>query len=80
MEVGAIEVPVNPASTPAELSGFVQQVDPRADRDRRRPLAPPVTSAVRETGSTATVVDIDTVFTGEADGRGPARSSPTPSR
>jgi carnitine-CoA ligase len=29
MEVGAIQVPVNPASSPAEFDGFVRQVDPR---------------------------------------------------
>jgi crotonobetaine/carnitine-CoA ligase len=29
MEVGAIEVPVNPASSPAEVEGFVHQADPK---------------------------------------------------
>jgi crotonobetaine/carnitine-CoA ligase len=75
MEVGAIEVPVNPASTTAELSGFVHQVDP-CMIVTDAPLASPVALAVRETGSTATVVDIDLVFTGEADGRGPAALEP----
>ena len=29
MEVGAVQVPVNPASSPAELDGFVAQVEPK---------------------------------------------------
>src|SRR5207253_5812345 len=29
MEVGAVQVPVNPASSPAEFNGFVTQIDPK---------------------------------------------------
>jgi crotonobetaine/carnitine-CoA ligase len=35
MEVGAIQVPVNPASSDSELAGFVQQVDPKLVVDDR---------------------------------------------
>ena len=75
MEVGATEVPINPSSSPAELSGFVHQVDPRTVVTDP-PLAPLVSSAVGESGSAATVVDIDELFTGEPDGRGPAALEP----
>ena len=51
MEVGAIQVPVNPASAPAELDGFRRQVEPRF---------------VVDDGNVAAL------FTGPADGRGPA--------
>ena len=55
MEVGAIQVPVNPKSTAAELAGFVEQVEPAAGRDRRRPGRRMVDAAAAGTGSIATV-------------------------
>ena len=57
MEVGAIQVPINPKSSVAEIAGFVQQVEPAlvvTDAD----LAPTVEQAVRETGSRAPSADI----------------------
>ena len=41
MEIGAIQVPVNPLSTDAELDGFIAQVGPRlivSDDERDRPV------------------------------------------
>jgi crotonobetaine/carnitine-CoA ligase len=62
MEVGAIEVPINPASSAAEINGFVAQVDPKlAITDR---------ALARHFASVATV-DVDELFAGEPDGRGP---------
>ena len=49
MEVGAIQVPINPKSTAAEVAGFVQQVRPAlivTDRD----LAPTVDAAIDGSG------------------------------
>jgi carnitine-CoA ligase len=63
MELGAVQIPVNPQSSRAELAGFVQQVTPRlvvTDED----LAPLVEDAPR--------VDAGELFTGAPDGRGPA--------
>jgi carnitine-CoA ligase len=63
MEVGAVQVPVNPKSSRVELAGFVQQTAPRlivTDDD----LAPLVGDAPR--------VDVAELFTAAPDGRGPA--------
>jgi crotonobetaine/carnitine-CoA ligase len=75
MEVGAVQVPVNPTSTVAELAGFVRQVEPRlvvTDGE----LASVVSSAVRESALPAMVVDVDQLFTTSSDGRGPADLQP----
>ena len=64
MEVGAVQVPLNPKSSEAEIAGFVQQVDPAlviTDPD----LAPLVDAPVR-------VVDVAGLYDAEPDGRGPA--------
>jgi carnitine-CoA ligase len=63
MEVGAVQVPVNPKSSRDELAGFVQQATPRlivTDGD----LAPLVGDAPR--------VDVGEIFTAAPDGAGPA--------
>lgn len=63
MEVGAVQVPVNPKSSRDELAGFVQQATPRlivTDDD----LAPLVGDFQR--------VDVGEIFTAAPDGRGPA--------
>jgi carnitine-CoA ligase len=63
MEVGAVQVPVNPKSSRAELVGFVQQATPSlivTDED----LASLVGDAPR--------VDIGEIFEAAPDGRGPA--------
>jgi crotonobetaine/carnitine-CoA ligase len=63
MEVGAVQVPVNPKSSRAELAGFVQQAAPRlvvTDDD----LAPLV--------GDASLIDVGEIFDAASDGRGPA--------
>ena len=75
MEVGAVQVPVNPKSTAAELGGFLTQVTPRAvvsDDD----LMPVVGYAVRETGVGAARLDVADLVDATADGRGPAAVEP----
>ena len=56
MEVGAVQVPVNPASTAAELAGFVAQVEPGA-RARRRRARSPRSSTPRPTVAGPAAVD-----------------------
>jgi crotonobetaine/carnitine-CoA ligase len=75
MEVGAVEVPVDPRSAGAELTGLIGQVRPRlvvTDTD----LVGPVRTAVADAASTAEVVDIAHLFAAEPDGRGPATRRP----
>ena len=63
MEVGAVQVPVNPKSSRAELAGFVQQAAPTlivTDDD----LAPLIGDAPR--------VEVGEIFDAVPDGRGPA--------
>lgn len=70
MDVGAIQVPVNPKSTAEEFAGFVAQVAPAliiSDEE----FAPATAS------SDARSVDVDALFAHEADGRGPAAIDPS---
>ncbi len=64
MEAGAIQVPVNPKSSEAEVAGFVQQVDP-ALVVTDPGLAPLVPTSAR-------VVDVAALYDAAPDGRGPA--------
>jgi crotonobetaine/carnitine-CoA ligase len=71
MEVGAVQVPVNPTSSRAELAGFVQQVTPRlvvTDDD----LASLVDEAIGDAGVRVGRVDVSELFAAAPDGRGPA--------
>jgi crotonobetaine/carnitine-CoA ligase len=71
MEVGAVQVPVNPKSTAAELAGFVHQATPRCvvtDGD----LVPLVDDAIGEARAGGGPVDVGELFTAAPDGRGPA--------
>jgi crotonobetaine/carnitine-CoA ligase len=71
MEVGAVQVPVNPKSTGAELAGFVAQATPTCvvtDGD----LVPVVEGAIDDAGVGAGRVDVEALFTAVPDGRGPA--------
>jgi carnitine-CoA ligase len=74
MEVGAVQVPLNPQSTEAELRGFVQQVSPSvAVTDAA--LAGLVAAATARPGSAGPGVrplDVDELFAAATDGRGPA--------
>jgi crotonobetaine/carnitine-CoA ligase len=80
MEVGAVQVPVNPRSTQAELAGFVGQVRPDlvvTDRDLRADVVSAATAAAGGAGATTAVVDVDELVAAESDGRGPATVEPT---
>jgi carnitine-CoA ligase len=71
MEVGAVQVPINPRSSADEVAGFVGQVDPNlviTDPE----LAPLCAAAVRRQGSGARIVDVAEVCGAEPDGRPPA--------
>jgi len=71
MEVGAVQVPVNPKSSRDELAGFVQQAAPRlvvTDSD----LASLVDEAVGEAEVSVERADVVQLFTAARDGRGPA--------
>jgi crotonobetaine/carnitine-CoA ligase len=68
MEVGAIQVPINPASSPAEVAGFVGQVEPKLIVTDAK-LAPAFDTST-------TIVAVSELFTASADGRGPADLDP----
>jgi crotonobetaine/carnitine-CoA ligase len=69
MEVGAVQVPVNPKSSEAEIAGFVQQVDPAlvVTDPGLAPVVPPSTRHV----------DVAALYDAEPDGRGPAALAET---
>ena len=71
MEVGAIQVPVNPKSTGGELGGFVEQATPTCVVTDAE-LAPLVEGAIDEVDAGAGHIDVDDLFTAAPDGRGPA--------
>jgi len=64
MEVGATQVPVNPASTDTELAGFVSQVAPALV------LTDPSLAALFPPGARS--ADVEELFAVAADGQGPA--------
>jgi carnitine-CoA ligase len=71
MEVGAVQVPINPKSSRRELAGFVEQVEPQlvvTDGE----LAPMVDHAAADTGVSVGRVDVGELFDAPSDGRGPA--------
>ncbi len=71
MEVGTVQIPVNPKSSRAELAGFVGQAAPRlvvADRE----LAPLVDEAIHDVGVSVARVDVAELFAAAADAHGPA--------
>jgi crotonobetaine/carnitine-CoA ligase len=70
MEAGAVQVPVNPKSTDAELAGFVHQATPRCvvtDPD----LTSLVDGVIASTAVGIERVDVEDLFTAAPDGRGP---------
>jgi crotonobetaine/carnitine-CoA ligase len=76
MEVGAVQVPVNPKSTEAEVAGFVRQVAPAlvvTDPE----LRPVVDAAVAQAGSSVARADVAELFGAAPDGRGPADLDPS---
>jgi len=69
MEVGAIQVPVNPKSSVGEIAGFVEQVRPAlvvTDPE----LASTVDAAVGETGIER--IEVAALYDADPDGHGPA--------
>jgi carnitine-CoA ligase len=71
MEVGAVQVPINPKSSEGELAGFVEQVEPRlvvTDGE----LAPTVDSAAADAGVSVGRVDVGELLEAPSDGREPA--------
>lgn len=75
MEAGAVQVPLNPKSSQAELTGFVRQVAPRVVVTDSG-LAGLVDAALAEAGSTAHRVDVDELYEATPDHRGPAGRDP----
>jgi crotonobetaine/carnitine-CoA ligase len=80
MEVGAIEVPLNPQSTSPELAGFVEQVRPSTIVSDAG-LAATVDAAVAAAALTADAkpsrLEVGALFDAAPDGRGPADIDPT---
>lgn len=76
MELGAVQVPVNPKSTEAELAGFLRQVEPSLVVTDAV-LAPPVSAAIADTGSGAAAVTVGELFQAAPDGGGPADLDPS---
>ncbi len=75
MEIGAIQVPINPKGSEAELAGFVHQVDPELIITDEQ-LAPAVDRAAAGGAARATSVDVVSLFDATADRRGPAPVDP----
>jgi carnitine-CoA ligase len=76
MEVGAVQVPVNPKSTLDELTGFVVQVDPVAIITDPE-LASMVATAVRSAPSRGpAVLDVRELYDAAVDGSDPAPVDP----
>ncbi len=75
MEVGAVQVPIDPRSSAAEVAGLLRQVDPRLIVTDRAAL-PTVRAAAEEAGSAAPVADVHHLNAAAPDGRGPADVSP----
>jgi crotonobetaine/carnitine-CoA ligase len=67
MDVGAVQVPLNPKSTADELAGFVRQVEPRLI----------VTDGEVAPRFARATVDVGELFGAAPDGRGPADVDPT---
>ena len=70
MEVGAVQVPVNPKSTRAELAGFVGQAAPRCVVTDGE-LASLVEGAIGDAAVGAGRLDVEELFNAAPDGRGP---------
>ncbi len=75
MELGAVQVAVNPSSSEEEITGFIGQVEPRlvVTHDALMPL---IANCVSSHDSVATFVGVDELFRAEPDGHGPADLQP----
>jgi len=79
MEVGAVQVPVNPRSTPVELAGFVAQARPRlvlTDPESAPTLADALASLGAAAPDGLAAVDVAELAGAAPDGRGPADVAP----
>jgi len=74
MEVGAVQVAVNPAGSADELAGFVEQVSPGLVVSDQSMAATLDGAGVHRSGIVTT--DVDRLFEAPADGRGPADVDP----
>ena len=75
MEIGAIQIPVNPASSADEITGFIQQVEPRLVVTHDA-LLPMVEEGLRRAGSKAPAAHVESLFDAPPDGHGPADLDP----
>jgi len=75
MDVGAVQVPVNPKSTVDELAGFIAQVEPAAVVTDAL-LSGTVDEAITATGLRPSRLDVSELFTAAADDVGPAAVTP----
>lgn len=75
MEIGAVQVAVNPASSKEELIGLIRQVDPRLVVTHQA-LVPVVDGGLRLVGSAAGRACVEELFDGPPDGHGPSDLDP----
>src|SRR5271166_4328961 len=75
MEVGAVQVAVNPSSSGEELAGLIVQVDPRLIVTHDA-LMPMIAGRPGTRHSAAPCVGVDELFQTEPDGQGPADLQP----
>ena len=75
MEAGAVQVPIDPRASAAEVSGFLAQVEPRLVVTDAA-LAPAVAAAAAGAGAAAPVLDVADLAGAAADGAGPAAVGP----
>ncbi|HKE73825.1 MAG TPA: AMP-binding protein [Acidimicrobiales bacterium] len=75
MELGAVQVAIDPRASAAELAGFLAQVEPQAVVTDAG-LAPAVRAAAADVGGGAPVLDVADLAAADADGAGPAAVGP----
>ena len=75
MEVGAVQVPINPSSSGPRSPASSAQGDPRVIVTDLG-LMPSVVAAAEEARSEAVIVDVGELFAAEPDGTGPADVEP----
>jgi crotonobetaine/carnitine-CoA ligase len=79
MEVGAVQVAVNPSGTTDELNGFIGQVTPDlivSDSALRASWGPGQNASGGNDDTTPEWVEVDQLFQATADGKGPANVDP----
>ena len=76
MDLGAIQVPVNPSGSADELTGFVAQVTPTLVLTDST-LIEGVRTAVDQARPAASTLEVEALFDAAADGRGPVDLDPS---